>query len=205
MTIHYTPDAHPDLNVPDPHQDAYSRSILGFWTYLMTDCLLFGTLFATYGVLHLSTFGGPGPKELFSLPEAFIETMLLLFSSVTCGLAMLASIKMNKTKVLLWLGMTFILGFAFLAMEMREFYHLIEGGNSFTRSAFLSSFFTLVGTHGAHITTGLIWIIVMVAQLFYYGITVDTFRRLAVFSMFWHFLDLIWIFIFTFVYLMGVM
>lgn len=205
MTIHYTPDAHPDLSIPDPHQDAYSRSILGFWTYLMTDCLLFGTLFATYGVLHLSTFGGPGSKELFNLPEAFIETMLLLFSSVTCGLAMLASLKMDKTRVLLWLAITFILGSAFIAMEMREFHHLIESGNSFTRSAFLSSFFTLVGTHGAHVTAGLIWIIVMIAQLFHYGITVDTFRRMAVFSMFWHFLDLIWIFIFTFVYLMGVM
>lgn len=205
MTIHYTREAHPDLSVPDPHQDAYSRSILGFWTYLMTDCLLFGTLFATYGVLHLSTFGGPGSKELFSLPEAFTETMLLLFSSVTCGLAMIASLKSNKTRVIFWLVVTFILGAAFIFMEMREFHHLIEGGNSFTRSAFLSSFFTLVGTHGVHVTAGLLWILVMIGQLLYYGITVDTFRRLAIFSMFWHFLDLIWIFIFTFVYLMGVM
>lgn len=205
MTIHYTPEAHPDLSLPDPHQDAYSRSILGFWTYLMTDCLLFGTLFATYGVLHLSTFSGPGPKDLFSLSEAFIETMLLLFSSVTCGLAMLALLKTNKTKALIWLAVTFILGTAFIIMEMREFHHLIEGGNSFTRSAFLSSFFTLVGTHGAHVLAGLIWILVMIAQLTYYGVTVDTFRRMAIFSMFWHFLDLIWIFIFTFVYLMGVM
>ncbi len=205
MTIYHTPEAHPDLSVPDPHQDAYSRSILGFWTYLMTDCLLFGTLFATYGVLHVSTFGGPGPKELFSLSEAFIETMLLLFSSVTCGLVMLSLIKSNKTHALFWLVITFILGSAFIAMEMREFHHLIEGGNSFTRSAFLSSFFTLVGTHGVHVATGLVWIIVMIGQLLYYGITVDTFRRMAIFSMFWHFLDLIWIFIFTFVYLMGVM
>lgn len=205
MTIYHTPEAHPDLSVPDPHQDAYSRSILGFWTYLMTDCLLFGTLFATYGVLHISTFGGPGPKELFSLSEAFIETMLLLFSSVTCGLVMLSLIKSNKTHALFWLVITFILGSAFIAMEMREFHHLIEGGNSFTRSAFLSSFFTLVGTHGVHVATGLVWIIVMIGQLLYYGITVDTFRRMAIFSMFWHFLDLIWIFIFTFVYLMGVM
>jgi len=204
MTIYHTPEAHPDLSTPDPHQDAYSRSILGFWTYLMTDCLLFGSLFTTYAVLHLNTFGGPGAKELFSLPEAFIETMLLLFSSVTCGLAMLALLKMNKTQALGWLLITFILGAAFIGMEIREFHHLIEGGNSFTRSAFLSSFFTLVGTHGAHVTTGLIWVLVMIAQILHYGITVDTFRRLAVFSMFWHFLDLIWIFIFTFVYLMGV-
>jgi cytochrome o ubiquinol oxidase subunit 3 len=201
MTIYHHPEPNPDLSVPDPHQDPYSKTILGFWIGLMTDCLLFGTLFAVYAVLHTSTFGGPGPKDLFSLPEAFIETMLLLFSSVTCGFAVLSK---KRNYILAWLAITFLLGAGFLTMELREFWHLIHEGHDWTKSAFLSSFFTLVSTHGLHITVGLLWIIVLFLQLLYYGISALTFRRLVVFSMFWHFLDLIWIFIFTIVYLLGV-
>lgn len=205
LDIHHTREPNADTRVPDPHQDAYSRTILGFWMYLMTDCILFGALFATYAILHKNTFGGPSSQDLFSLSTAFIETMILLFSSITCGFAVLSSLKLRKVSVLTWLFVTLLLGAAFITMELHEFSHLIQEGNSWTRSAFLSSFFTLVGTHGLHVSVGLLWILVMIAQVFIKGIDVDTFRRLVVFSMFWHFLDLVWIFIFTFVYLMGVL
>lgn len=204
LTIHHTIDPHPDRSVPDPHQDTFSKTTLGFWMYLMTDCLLFATLFATYAVLHNQTFGGPSSRELFSLSTAFIETMILLFSSVTCGLGVLAAVKSRKNQVIVWLAISFLLGASFIVFELTEFTQLVQEGNSWTRSAFLSSFFTLVGTHGLHVSIGLLWLVVMVAQVFWLGITVDTFRRLVVFSLFWHFLDLVWIFIFTFVYLMGV-
>ncbi|HEY4832678.1 MAG TPA: cytochrome c oxidase subunit 3, partial [Waddliaceae bacterium] len=149
-------------------------------------------------------FGGPSSKELFDLSTAFIETMILLFSSVTCGFAVLSSVK-NKTKaVIAWLALTFFLGASFVAIELNEFIHLVREGNSWVRSAFLSSFFTLVSTHGLHVTTGLLWMLVMMGQIFWCGVTAITFRRLVIFSLFWHFLDLVWIFIFTFVYLMGV-
>jgi len=204
LTVHQTPEAHPDTSTPDPHQDTFSKTVLGFWMYLMTDCLLFGTLFATYAVLHNSTFGGPTSHEIYNLSTAFIETMILLLSSVTCGLAVLASLKNAKASVVAWLLVTFLLGATFIAFELTEFHHLIQDGHSWQKSAFLSSFFTLVGTHGTHVSVGLFWMLVLILQVFFAGITVDTFRRLVVFSMFWHFLDLIWIFIYTFVYLMGV-
>lgn len=184
--------------------EVYSKTTFGFWIYLMTDCILFATLFATYAVLHSSTFGGPSSRELFSLPHAFIETMILLFSSVTCGFCLLSSIKMQKTRVLAWLITTFVLGSLFITMELIEFKELVHQGNGPQRSAFLSAFFTLVGTHGLHVTIGLLWILVMLFQVSFQGITSLTFRRLALFGLFWHFLDLVWIFIFTFVYLMGV-
>lgn len=205
LTIHHKRDPHADISVPDPHQDTYSKTIIGFWTYLMTDCLLFATLFATYAVLHHETFGGPSAREIFGLKTAFTETMILLLSSVTCGFAILASVKGAKNRVIFWLIITFLLGASFISMELREFTHLVQEGNSWSRSAFLSSFFTLVGTHGLHVSFGLLWMLVMFFQVYFKGITVDTFRRLVVFSQFWHFLDLIWIFIFTFVYLMGVL
>lgn len=204
LIIHHEREKHPDLSVPDPHQDTFSKNVLGFWIYLMTDCLVFGTLFVTYAVLHNNTFGGPSSKDIFRLDTAFAETMILLVSSVTCGLAVLASLKNKKKAVIAWLAATVVLGASFLALELHEFAQLIQEGNSFKRSAFLSSFFTLVGTHGAHITTGLLWAIVMIGQIAYQGVVINTFRRLVIFSLFWHFLDLIWIFIFTFVYLMGV-
>lgn len=206
MMIHHedTLEPHPDTHLPDTHQDTYSKTVLGFWMYLMTDCLVFATLFCTYAVLHHEVFGGPSSRELFSLTTAFIETMILLCSTVTCGLAMLSSLKNNKQQVLLWLGMTFLLGASFIFMEWQEFNHLVREGHSWTRSAFLSSFFTLVGTHGLHVSVGLLWLLVMIGQVYWNGIDIETFRRLTLFSLFWHFLDLIWIFIFTFVYLMGV-
>lgn len=206
LTIHHddTLERFPDIRIPDPHQDTFSKTALGFWLYLMTDCLLFATLFCTYAVLHDHTFGGPSSHELFNLKTTFTETMLLLFSSVTCGLGMLAALKNKTNTVIFWLALSFLLGASFVAMELTEFTHLLREGHSWTKSAFLSSFFSLVGTHGFHVSIGLLWMAVMMIQLFCVGVTVNTFRRLVVFSMFWHFLDLVWIFIFTFVYLMGV-
>lgn len=204
LTVHHEPDPLADTNFPDPHQDSFSKTVLGFWIYLMTDCLLFATLFATYAVLHNSTFGGPSSQELFSLSTAFIETMILLFSSVTCGFAMLSAVRNKKNSVIFWLAITFLLGTSFVATELTEFTHMVHEGNTWTKSAFLSAFFTLVGTHGLHVSAGLLWMAAMIGQLFFYDITTVTFRRLVVFSLFWHFLDLVWIFIFTFVYLMGV-
>lgn len=195
---------HTDAYALDPHQEVYSKHEMGFWLYLMTDCMLFGTLFVTHAVLQNNTFGGPSSKELFSLTTAFIETMILLCSSVCCGFSLLSAQKSRKSHAIGWLVVTFLLGLSFIGMELHEFYGLVESGNPWSRSAFLSSFFTLVGTHGLHVSFGLLWSAVMLAQLTFFGITVDTFRRLAIFGMFWHFLDLIWIFIFTFVYLMGV-
>lgn len=197
-------DPHEKITWPDPHQDAYSMANLGFWIYLLTDCLLFATLFLTYAVLQGNTFGGPDSKELFSLPLAFMETMILLTSSLTCGLGILSAVKNKKNHVLFWLGVTLILGLSFVFIEFQEFKDLIFEGHSWTQSAFLSSFFTLVGTHGLHVSSGLLWITVMMVQVIISGITSYTFRRLVLFSLFWHFLDLIWIFIFTFVYLIGV-
>lgn len=189
---------------PDPHQDTFSRNVLGFWVYLMTDCLLFGTLFATFAILHKETFGGPSGATIFKLPTVIAETAVLLVSSATCGLGVLASLKNRKGKVLAWLIISFLLGASFVTMEVSEFADLVRKGDSWQTSAFLTSFFTLVGTHGFHVSVGLLWIIVLLFQIAFKGITINTFRRLVIFSMFWHFLDLIWIFIFTFVYLMGV-
>lgn len=205
MSIHhYDIVAAAEQKIPDPHQDAYSRATLGFWIYLMTDCLLFATLFCTYHVLHDSTFGGPSSKDIFDLKTAFIETMILLCSTLTCGLSVLSAVKDKKNAIIGWLIVSFLLGASFVGLELTEFTGLVHEGYSWTRSAFLSSFFTLVGTHGFHVSIGLLWMVVMMGQIGYKGVTVDTFRRLVVFSLFWHFLDLVWIFIFTFVYLMGV-
>lgn len=197
LAVHHT-------HFPDPQQDTFSKTILGFWIYLMTDCIIFATLFATYAVLHSSTFGGPSSNDLFSLKTAFAETMVLLTSSFACGLGILAACRQEKTKVLFWLSCALLLGLSFVAMELTEFTHLVQEGHSWRTSAFLSSFFTLVGTHGFHVSVGLLWLVVLLAQIVVRGFTVTTFRRLVCFSMFWHFLDLVWIFIFTFVYLLGV-
>ncbi len=191
------------LDFPDPQQDLYSKTLFGFWMYVMTDCLLFGTLFATYAVLHNNTYGGPPARELFDMRAVLAETMALLLSSFTCGMAMLDAYKKQKGKVLAWFFVTFLLGATFLGLELNEFFHLAREGNSWERSGFLSSFFTLVGTHGCHITVGLIWMAVMMGVIFFRGLTDSTMRRLACLRLFWHFLDVVWIFIFTFVYLMG--
>jgi cytochrome o ubiquinol oxidase subunit III len=181
-----------------------SQTLFGFWVYLMTDCVLFASLFATYAVLRNSTYGGPTGGDIFSLPFVLLETLILLTSSFTAGLGLLAARRGDK-KMTLWLyAITFALGVAFLSLEIREFAHLAAEGNSWRRSAFLSAFFTLVGTHGAHITAGLIWMLVMIPRTAQAGLSAVNIRRLTCLTLFWHFLDVIWIFIFTIVYLMGV-
>lgn len=184
-------------------QAVNNKTNFGFWVYLMTDCVLFGCLFATYIVLHNNTVGGPAGGDLFDMPAILVETLILLTSSFTCGLAMLAVRRQKRTQALFWFGFTFALGVAFLVMELSEFNLLVAEGNSWQRSGFLSAFFTLVGAHGLHITFGLLWMLVMGWQLVRRGFTNNVVRRFSLLSMFWHFLDIIWIFIFTFVYLMG--
>jgi cytochrome o ubiquinol oxidase subunit III len=187
------------------HHETVAIQTLGFWLYLMSDLILFATLFATYAVLGRNYAGGPTGKELFHLPFVLGETLVLLFSSVTYGLAMVAMHDSKKKRVLMGLAVTFLLGLGFVFMEIKEFHGLIAEGHGPDRSAFLSSFFTLVGTHGAHVTFGLIWIAVMIAQVAVKGLTSPVQSRLMRLSMFWHFLDVIWIGIFSLVYLMGVM
>jgi cytochrome o ubiquinol oxidase subunit 3 len=185
------------------HHDDGSKTLLGFWIYLMSDCLIFSALFATFIVLANATAGGPTGKELFELPYVLGETMLLLISSVTFGMAMLNMHAGQRNKVIAWLAVTFLFGAGFIAMEVYEFAHLIHEGAGPSRSAFLSSYFTLVGTHGLHVTCGLIWLVVMMDQMRRYGLTDATRRRLSCLSLFWHFLDIVWICVFTFVYLRG--
>lgn len=183
--------------------DVSDKTLFGFWVYIMTDCLIFGSLFATYAVLQNNTYGGPGAAELFSLPFVLTETIILLTSSFTAGLAILALHKKATRQLIKWLVITFLLGLAFLGMELYEFYHLAQDGHSWRASGFLTGFFTLVGTHGVHIIGGLIWIGVLISQIKRRGLNAHVTRRLMLWSLFWHFLDIVWIFIFTFVFLMG--
>ena len=178
-------------------------TLLGFWLYLMSDCLIFACLFATYGVLGRSYAAGPSGAELFDLSLIAVATGLLLVSSITYGFAMIAMQARKKAGVLLWLAVTGLLGAGFIGIEMYEFSHLIHAGAGPQRSAFLTSFFALVGTHGLHVSFGIIWLIVLMLQVGKHGLTVPNQRRLFCLSMFWHFLDVVWIGVFTFVYLMG--
>lgn len=191
--------------IPAEEQAATNdKTVLGFWLYLMTDCVLFAALFAMFAVLRNNTSGGPSGGELSNMPSVLAETLILLTSSFTCGLAVLAAQRRNKNQVLMWLCVTIVLGAAFLGLELSEFHHLAAEGNSWRRSGFLSSFFTLVGTHGLHISIGLLWMIVTIITVNKRGLSNFMLRKLTLLSMFWHFLDVIWIFIFTIVYLMGV-
>jgi cytochrome o ubiquinol oxidase subunit 3 len=178
---------------------------LGFWMYLMSDCLIFACLFATYAVLGRNYAGGPSGAELFDLPLVAVNTAFLLLSSITYGFAMLESQRKRLGSTILWLGITGLFGLAFLGLELYEFNHLIHEGAGPQRSAFLSSFFALVGTHGLHVSFGIIWLVTLMFQLNKHGLTPENRRRLSCLSMFWHFLDVIWIGVFTFVYLMGVL
>ncbi|KEO84136.1 cytochrome o ubiquinol oxidase subunit III [Tumebacillus flagellatus] len=178
---------------------------LGFWLFLISDCLLFASIFACYAILNTHTDGGQGAKELFDVPIFVTETFLLLTSSFTSGLAMLALQKGKKAALLNWLVITAILGAGFIGLEVSEFANLVADGATISRSAFLTSFFTLVGTHGCHVTFGLIWMITLMVQIKKRGINAKTTNKVGLFSLYWHFLDAIWIFIFSVVYLMGVM
>jgi cytochrome o ubiquinol oxidase subunit III len=198
----------PNATAPESehgHSDASSMTLFGFWIYLMTDCILFATLFATYAVLGQSVAGGPGAADIFELPYVLTETFILLSSSITYGFAMLALSAGQKQKVLAWLGLTFVLGLAFIGMEIHEFQKLIGEGYGPDRSAFLTGFFTLVGTHGLHVTAGLIWMAVVMFQVQRNGLTMVNATRMGCLSLFWHFLDVVWICVFTVVYLFGVM
>ncbi|PZP31311.1 MAG: cytochrome o ubiquinol oxidase subunit III [Roseateles depolymerans] len=184
---------------------AQPSTLLGFWIYLMSDCLIFAVLFGTYAVLGRNYAAGPSGADLFDLPLVALNTALLLFSSITYGMAMIAMLHRRKGQVLAWLAITGLLGLGFLSIELYEFAHLIHEGAGPQRSAFLSSFFTLVGTHGLHVFFGSIWLVVLMVQVSKAGLTEPNRRRLICLSMFWHFLDVVWIGVFTFVYLMGVL
>lgn len=178
---------------------------LGFWIYLMSDCLIFAVLFAVYGALGTSLAGGPGPRDLFSLPLVALNTAFLLISSITYGFAMLAVHEGEQRKTLQWLAITGLFGIAFVAVEIYEFAHLIHEGAGPQRSGFLSAFFALVGTHGLHVSFGILWLCVLMVQVWKRGLIGANQRRLTCLSLFWHFLDLVWIGVFTFVYLLGVL
>lgn len=180
------------------------KTNVGFWLYLMTDCILFASLFATFVVLRPATAGGPSGIDIFQMPVVLAETVILLTSSFTCGLALIALKQKNIKWLLAWLAITYALGVAFLTIELTEFAALISEGYGWSRSAFLSGFFTLVGTHGFHIFVGLLWLVIVSCVLVGRGLNDKVTRQLTLFALFWHFLDLVWIFIFTVVYLMGV-
>ncbi|OAE43348.1 cytochrome o ubiquinol oxidase subunit III [Agrobacterium tumefaciens] len=194
----------PVFYLKEDHHPENGTSI-GFWLYLMSDCLIFAVLFATYAVLGRSYAAGPSGADLFDLKLVAINTGFLLFSSITYGFAMLEMEKQKVKTTLVWLGITGLFGLAFLAVELYEFHHLIEEGAGPHRSAFLSSFFALVGTHGLHVTFGIIWLVTLMVQVGKHGLIAANKRRLMCLSMFWHFLDVIWIGVFSFVYLMGVL
>jgi cytochrome o ubiquinol oxidase subunit 3 len=199
-------ETQPTFYVVDEHDHPEGGStMLGFWIYLMSDCLIFAMLFATYGVLGGNYAAGPSPKDLFDLPLVALNTSMLLLSSITYGFAMLAMDKNRIASTQLWLAVTGLFGLAFIGIELTEFAHMIHEGATPQRSAFLSSFFTLVGTHGLHVTFGLVWLATLMVQVAQRGLIPANRRRLLCLSMFWHFLDVIWIGVFTFVYLMGLL
>jgi cytochrome o ubiquinol oxidase subunit 3 len=189
----------------DEHGHAEGSTMLGFWIYLMSDSLIFAVLFAAYGVLGRNYAAGPSPADLFELPLIAFNTALLLLSSITYGLAMLEVERRRMGLTLFWLAVTGLFGLGFLTVELYEFAHFIHEGATPQRSAFLSAFFTLVGTHGLHVTFGTIWLVTLMFQLPRHGFGPDNHRRLMCLGMFWHFLDVVWIGVFTFVYLLGVL
>jgi cytochrome o ubiquinol oxidase subunit 3 len=196
----------PVFYLVDEHEHAEGAStMLGFWIYLMSDCLIFAILFATFGVLGGNYAAGPAPKDLFDLPLVAVNTSMLLLSSITYGFAMLQMEQSRVAATQAWLAVTGLFGLAFIGIELSEFAHMIHEGATPQRSAFLSSFFTLVGTHGLHVTFGLVWLVTLMTQVWRYGLIEANRRRLMCLSMFWHFLDVVWIGVFTFVYLMGML
>ena len=225
------------FHVQDEHEHHEGSTMLGFWIYLMSDCLVFAVLFATYGVLGRSYAAGPSGADLFDLKLVALNTSMLLLSSITYGFAMLAmdrhdagatqarrvvaklygeanAARTQETigrafgeaaRTQMWLAITGLFGAAFVAIELYEFSHLIHEGATPQRSAFLSAFFALVGTHGTHVSFGILWLVTLMVQIKKRGLIPENRRRLLCLSMFWHFLDVVWIGVFTFVYLMGVL
>ena len=206
MTMTTDDTTKPVFYVVDEHDHPEGGStMLGFWLYLMSDCLIFAMLFATFGVLGSNYAAGPSPKDLFDLPLVALNTSMLLLSSITYGFAMLTMDKNRIASTQIWLAITGLFGLAFISIELYEFAHMIHEGATPQRSAFLSSFFTLVGTHGLHVTFGLVWLVTLMVQVARRGLIPANRRRLMCLSMFWHFLDVVWIGVFTFVYLMGML
>ncbi len=197
LTTEYTP-----LTEDGRKKDA--TTIFGFWVYLMTDFVLFASLFSVYAVLRANTFGSVSGADIFNLPFILVETFLLLTSSFTMGLSLVAARYGKKFYLLGGLLVTALLGVAFLVMELSEFRQLVLEGHDWTQSGFLSSYFVLVGTHGAHVFVGLMWMVSLAVVIARRGLTRPNLRKLVLMSLFWHFLDLVWIFIFTTVYLLGV-
>jgi cytochrome o ubiquinol oxidase subunit 3 len=183
--------------------DASSTKTFGFWVYLMTDLAIFASLFACFLVLHKNSYNGPTARDLFYFPSVLAETIFLLTSTFTCSLGMLAVYKRAKWWAFSWFIVTFLFGVAFLFVEIREFHDFVLRDASWERSAFLSSFFTLVGTHGFHVSMGLLWMLVMIFRLALKPVTEHGISKIFCMTLFWHFLDLVWIFIFTVVYGMG--
>jgi cytochrome o ubiquinol oxidase subunit 3 len=205
-SIATTAGTEPVFHLEEEHAHAEgSSTMLGFWLYLMSDCLIFAMLFAAYGVLGGNYAAGPAPKDLFDLDLVAVNTTMLLLSSITYGFAMLTMDKGRVAATQAWLAVTGLFGLAFLSIELYEFSHMIQEGATPQRSAFLSSFFTLVGTHGLHVTFGIVWLVTLMTQVARFGLTEANRRRLMCLSMFWHFLDVVWIGVFTFVYLMGML
>ena len=194
------------LDLTGSHDDhGASNTVFGFWVYLMTDCIIFASLFAVFAVMGQQFAGGPTGQSLFEIQGVALETAILLLSSITFGFGMLAAHKGKTNTLLAWLGITFLLGVAFIGLEIHEFSVLIAQGAGPDRSAFLSAFFTLVGTHGLHVTVGLIWMAILAVQVIgNKKLTQRDLTRLTCLSLFWHFLDIVWICVFTFVYLTSV-
>ncbi|OXS57735.1 cytochrome o ubiquinol oxidase subunit III [Cohnella sp. CIP 111063] len=199
------PSQHGGGHAHEGHHDLEGMRLMGFWIFLITDCILFGTLFATYVVLSGNTAGGPTGAELFEMPGVIAETFILLTSSFTSGLAVLAMNRGDRKGLISWLAVTVVLGAAFITLEVTEFVTLVHEGATISTSAHWSAFYTLVGTHGLHVSLGLVWMIAIMIQLGRHGINSVTRRKVNVISLYWHFLDVVWIFVFTIVYLLEVM
>ncbi len=183
----------------DVEEESYSKTLFGFWVYILTDFIMFATIFATYVVLQY----GASERGLFHLPFTFLQTMILLFSTFTVGLAGAAAQRKDKRTTIALFGLTFLLGMIFMGMQLAEFNYLARSGYSWHESAFLSAFFTLVGTHALHMLFALLWVLVLIPPVLRYGLTPVSIKRLTCLRMFWQFLNIIWILIFTIVYLMG--
>ena len=175
----------------------------GFWIFLLSDIVMFSAFFASYAVLAGNTSGGPSGRDVFDLRNVAVETVCLLLSSFSCGMASVAAGARNKLVFYAAMAVTFVLGAAFITLEIREFVSLIQAGDGPSRSAFLSAFFALVGCHGAHVSAGLLWLLTMIAQGLAKGFRPEILRRMLCFSLFWHALDIIWVAVFTVVYLLG--
>jgi cytochrome o ubiquinol oxidase subunit 3 len=201
-----TADRNPNYTAEHAASGVVSKRIIvgfGFWIFLLSDIIMFSAFFATYAVLVGATAGGPSGRDLFNLHNVAIETACLLLSSFTCGIASIGARARRGSWFYGAMAVTFVLGAAFLFLEVREFAGMVARGAGPTRSAFLSAFFTLVGCHGLHVTAGLLWLLTMMVQVFARGYRADILRRILCFGLFWHTLDIIWVALFTVVYLMG--